>query len=109
MGCGCAQGIGESLNTYDGPAPEGVPNPYHVMLHSYPTRYHGPIYTRPMFGKPWIERPNDFALEPGFMGLGDDAPDDKALPPIGRVAVAVGLSAIVIWGAMKFADTMART
>lgn len=77
MSCApCMAGLGASLNTYEGPVPPGVPNPYTVMLHSYPTRYHGPIYTRPMFGKPWSERPNDFALEPGFMGLGDEASVD---------------------------------
>jgi hypothetical protein len=65
-------GLGASMNTYNGPVPPGVPNPYTVMLHSYPTRYHGPIYTRPEFGLEWAERPNDFALRNGFMGLGGE-------------------------------------
>ncbi len=89
------------MNTYDGPVPEGVPNPYTVMLHSYPTRYHGPIYTRPEFGLPWAERPNDFGLQPAMLGLGDAA---SSAPPLGRVVVALSLTALVVWGAMKFAD-----
>jgi hypothetical protein len=65
------------------------------MLHSYPTRYHGPIYTRPMYGLPWRERPNDFALEPGFMGLGQD--DTGAEPQYGKLALVTGVFAIGIW------------
>ena len=101
MGCACAQGIGESLNTYNGPVPSGVPNPFGPMLHSYPTRYHGPIYTRPMYKLPWFERPNDFAIEPGFMGIGVDdagAPDDsKTL----LIIAAAGAAALVLYLAMR--------
>jgi len=71
-------GLGASMNTYNGPVPPGVPNPYTVMLHSYPTRYHGPIYTRPEFGLEWATRPNDFGLEEGMMGLGE--PTDSSAP-----------------------------
>jgi hypothetical protein len=42
---------------YDGPYPEGVPNPYGPRVHAYPTRYHGPIYDRPEFGMPWVDQP----------------------------------------------------
>lgn len=71
MGCGCTAALGaESMNTYMGPVPDGVPNPLTPMLHSYPTRYHGPIYTRPMFDFPWHERPEDFAINPSLLGLG---------------------------------------
>lgn len=73
------------MNTYDGPYPPGVPNPYTPMLHSYPTRYHGPIYTRPMFRKPWFDRPYDFGVSPGMAGVGEMAPQthvacDDAFP-----------------------------
>ena len=140
MGCGCTAALGAtSLNTYMGPVPEGVPNPYGVMLHSYPTRYHGPIYTRPEFGFPWHERPNDFAIDPQMMGLGAFAskglqcPDGtvkgsdgwcytteemnalhtagmstqipaEPYPPAWKVAVALGLSAAVIYGALKLTE-----
>jgi len=120
MSCApCMAGLGASLNTYEGPVPPGVPNPFTVMLHSYPTRFHGPIYTRPMFNLDWATRPNDFALTEGMMGLGeepiwaaaglgDDTSASQSLPPAWRVAVAVGVSAAVVWSAMKFADSMAR-
>jgi len=86
------------MNTYDGPVPSGVPNPFGPMLHSYPTRYHGPIYTRPMFGFPWRERPNDFARERGLEGLGvEDVPSGtsdglKALLVLGLIGGVVILT-----------------
>jgi hypothetical protein len=110
-------GLGKSLNTYEGPVPPGVPNPYTVMLHSYPTRYHGPIYTRPMFNLDWATRPNDFALREGMMGLGEEPiwataglgdTAAESLPPAWRVAVAAGLTVAAVWAAMKLSDAMAR-
>jgi len=35
----------------------GVPNRYIVHRHPYPTRYHGTIYTRPVFDLPYVLRP----------------------------------------------------
>jgi hypothetical protein len=35
-----------------GPYPAGVPTPYAMHVHPYPTRFHGPIWTRPVFGFP---------------------------------------------------------
>ena len=94
MGCACAQGIGDSLNTYMGPVPGGVPNPFTPMLHSYPTRYHGPIYTRPMYNLPYFERPNDFAIEPGLMGLGADEPSG-GIPDALKVIALLGIVGVV--------------
>lgn len=51
-----------SLNIYDGPRPGGVPNPFGPRVHPYPTRYHGPIYTRPMFRFPWHQRPQNAGM-----------------------------------------------
>ena len=34
--------------------PQGVPTPYLVHVHPYPTRFHGSIYTRPEFGLPAV-------------------------------------------------------
>ena len=55
----------------------GVPNPYSLHVHPYPTRFHGPIYTRPVFGMPWkwapqsVFKPNDMYNGGGGMnGLG---------------------------------------
>ncbi len=60
-----------SMNTYDGPYPEGVPNPFGVRVHAYPTRYHGPVYTRPMYALHWMDRPYDFGVPRGTAGMGD--------------------------------------
>jgi hypothetical protein len=106
MGCGCSMPLGESLNTYEGPVPSGVPNPFTPMLHSYPTRYHGPIYTRPMNAFPWRERPYDFALEEGMQGLGSE-PDDKAIPPAWKWVIALGLSAGVVWAVVHWSNAQA--
>lgn len=54
----------------------GVPNPYTVHVHPYPTRYHGGIYTRPVFGLPYVQspqsvfKPDDFYDYYGVSGLG---------------------------------------
>jgi hypothetical protein len=71
------------------------------MLHSYPTRYHGPIYTRPMYALPFAERPNDFALEPGLMGLGEG---DMGAPPAWKWPVAIGLTAVTLWVVIRWVD-----
>jgi hypothetical protein len=91
-------GLGQSLNTYDGPVPPGVPNPYTVMLHSYPTRFHGPIYTRPQFGLPWAERPNDFGLEAGMQGLGDDT----AGPSVGKTVLFIAALGLATYAYLHF-------
>lgn len=41
------------------PIVPGVPTPFTMHVHPYPTRFHGPIYTRPVFGAPVIARPQD--------------------------------------------------
>lgn len=41
------------------PIVPGVPTPFAMHVHPYPTRFHGPIYTRPVFGGPVIARPKD--------------------------------------------------
>lgn len=45
--------------------PAGVPTPYSMHVHPYPTRFHGPIYTRPVFGFPVIARPQQ-VFTPGY-------------------------------------------
>jgi hypothetical protein len=37
--------------------PHGVPSPDHAHVHPYPTRFHGGIWTRPVFGFPWNRSP----------------------------------------------------
>jgi hypothetical protein len=66
-----------SMNTYDGPYPAGVPNPFGVRVHAYPTRYHGPVYTRPMYALDWMDRPYDFGVTSGTAGLGETPPEPR--------------------------------
>jgi len=117
MGCApCMAGLGASMNTYNGPVPPGVPNPFTVMLHSYPTRYHGPIYTRPQFGLPWAERPNDFGLQEGMLGLGEQpvwaaaglGDDTGTNPPAWKVVVGLGLAVGIVMLAMKYGGSASR-
>lgn len=37
--------------------PSGVPSQFEAHVHPWPTRYHGPIYTRPVFGLPYVQSP----------------------------------------------------
>ncbi len=37
--------------------PQGVPNPDYPDVSLYPTYEHGPDYTRPVFGEPWMRQP----------------------------------------------------
>ncbi len=56
----------------------GIPNPYAATTHPYPTRYHGGIWTRPVFGFPYVTslqsvfKPTDFNdANPALRGLGE--------------------------------------
>jgi hypothetical protein len=63
-----------------GPYPHGVATPLQAHVHPYPTRFHGAIYTRPVFGFPYVRnphavfKPNDFhdfyTGNPTMNGLG---------------------------------------
>lgn len=59
-----------------GPYAQGVVNPYTTHVHPYPTRFHGAIYTRPVFGMPYAQsphavfKPDDFYSYYGVSGLG---------------------------------------
>jgi hypothetical protein len=67
----------------------GVPNPKVPHLHPYPTRYHGPIWTWPVFGHgnepSWREQ---VYVSPSFLGLG--------APPAGGSIVGTVLFASII-------------
>lgn len=51
--------------------PPGVPTPYAVHVHPYPTRYHGGQWVRPVFGLPRVQsvssvfQPNQMQPSPG--------------------------------------------
>lgn len=49
------------MNSVD--LPHGVPTPFKTHVHPYPTRFHGGIWTRPVFGFPWVQRPH-FVIRP---------------------------------------------
>lgn len=50
-------GLGTRWNVYDGPGPEGVPNPYVPQIELYPSYVHGADYTRPVFSMPFYRNP----------------------------------------------------
>ncbi len=84
----------------------GVPNPQTPHTHPYPTRFHGPIWTWPVFGMPWRE--NTYAQSP-YMGLGvtwELAPGVTPPPPPApkpdntMLYVGIGVGAIALGGAV---------
>lgn len=64
--------------------PTGVPSQYTVHYHPWPTRFHGPLYQRPVFQFPWMAspqnvfKPGDFYPE-GTAGLGETSGVSSAL------------------------------
>lgn len=51
--------------------PPGVPSQYSVHVHPWPTRFHGPLYQRPVFRMPWKRQPQNVLMPWQFAGLGD--------------------------------------
>lgn len=84
----------------------GVPSEYTVHVHPWPTRYHGPIYTRPEFGLPYVQspyavfKPDDFSSYYAEAGIGQDAPAPVVPEQYSTLkvfaGVAVGLAAAVV-------------
>ena len=50
--------------------PAGLPNPLVRHWHPYPTRFHGSIYTRPVFELPYVLSPSNVAQPGEIAGLG---------------------------------------
>lgn len=56
--------------------PTGVPSPYTAHIHPYPTRFHGGIWRRPVFGTPYVRspfnviRPSQMMVPPAASGMG---------------------------------------
>jgi hypothetical protein len=73
----------------------GVPNPQIPFEHAYPTRYHGPIFTIPRFGLPYMPRP--YALAP-YSGLGAMTETQKKV----AYFVAGGAVVGVVVGALAY-------
>ena len=53
-----------------GPYQRGVPSQYAVHYHPWPTRFHGPLYQRPVFMFPWMTSPQN-VFKPGDFYPGD--------------------------------------
>lgn len=53
---------------------EGVPTPYVAHVHPYPTRFHGGIWTRPVFGMPQMQTPTTVFLPPRDIDMQPDQP-----------------------------------
>lgn len=51
--------------------PPGVPNPWAVHVHPYPTRFHGGRWGRPEFGYPVVNRPTNIDRPTHLRGLGE--------------------------------------
>ena len=50
--------------------PHGVPSPMKTHVHPYPTRFHGGIWTRPVFGFPWVRTPHYVIRPSELTGMG---------------------------------------
>lgn len=57
--------------------PEGVLNPYTPAVHPYPSFQHGPDYTRPYFGMPYVRQPFNV-----LSGLGEKGDQLKLAIPV---------------------------
>lgn len=69
--------------------PHGVPTPMKTHVHPYPTRFHGGIWTRPVFGFPWVRTPHYVIRPSELTGLGR-APIDPTFRPFRGLGNAGG-------------------
>lgn len=54
--------------------PAGVPTPYAMHIHPYPTRFHGGIWTRPVFGFPSAQAPSTVFIPGRDIDMRPDKP-----------------------------------
>lgn len=54
--------------------PSGVPTPYAMHVHPYPTRFHGGIWTRPVFGFPSAQTPSTVFIPGRDIDMRPDTP-----------------------------------
>lgn len=85
----------------------GVPSPYTVTVHPYPTRFHGGIWTRPVTQSPLVPTPHA-VFKPG-----DFAPAAYARYPFqGSTQTQMGVTAgtapsVALWVAVAVAAGVA--
>ena len=68
--------------------PTGVPSPYVMHQHPYPTRFHGGIWKRPEFGLPYVRQPFNVIRPSQMAGVGCGPPPAAAMS---------GVTAIGMW------------
>lgn len=82
--------------------PPGVRSQFETHVHPWPTRYHGPIYTRPEFHFPYVQnpqavfKPDDFS---SFYAQGNitlDERDQGIITGLAIGAVAAGVVAYFV-------------
>lgn len=54
--------------------PQGVPTPYVAHVHPYPTRFHGGVWTRPVFGMPRLQTPSTVFIPGRDIDMRPDKP-----------------------------------
>lgn len=67
---------------------EGIPSPFVVRAHPYPSRFHGTSSVRPVFGFPFVRKPHNVLMPNQYKGLGAEiatvptttAPDEIDYP-----------------------------
>ncbi len=69
--------------------PAGVPTPYVLHVNPYPTRFHGGLWARPVFGMPQIQQPTTVFLPPRDIDMIPDKPY-SGLGSVGNNPVDVG-------------------
>ena len=50
--------------------PSSIPSPYTMHQHPYPTRFHGGIWRRPVFGTPYVRQPLNIVRPSQMAGFG---------------------------------------
>jgi hypothetical protein len=65
-----------------GPYQRGVPSQYVVHYHPWPTRFHGPLYQRPVFNFPWMSSPQN-VFKPGDFYPGELTEEQMSVQGLG--------------------------
>jgi len=65
-----------------GPYQRGVPSQYSVHYHPWPTRFHGPLYQRPVFKFPWMSSPQN-VFKPGDFYPGELTEEQMSVQGLG--------------------------
>lgn len=75
--------------------PQGVPNPNYPDVNLYPTYEHGPDYTRPVFGMPWMRMPYNVLSGVGQTNLLEEHKANERTAFWKGVGAAAGVGALL--------------